>query len=90
MGGWAPRSEMLSIQESAGDQLRMSNNEEGHQTAGRTQNSEEGAEEPAGRAIDKRAPSNQKMHLLSTIHEGAEWPGWCRQPKGYRVSGRGL
>ena len=68
MGGRALRSEVLSIR-------RMSDNLERRRTAGRTQSSEEGAKEPAGHRVDKRAPSNQKMYLLPTIHEGAEWPG---------------
>ena len=44
--------------------------------------SEEGAKESAGDRGDKRVPSNQKMYLLPTIHEGTEWPGWRRQPRG--------
>ena len=35
---------------------------------------------------DRRVPNNQKMYLMPIIHEGAEWPGWHRQPKDGGVS----
>ena len=57
MGGKAPMSEVLGIQESAHTR-RMSDNRRDHRTAGRTQGTEEGAKEPAGHRVDKGAPSN--------------------------------